>query len=52
MTKPEFFVQNNRVERLTAPVAIYARANGIDLEDYSSSASLNVDTIGIDWAQF
>lgn len=32
-----FFVQNNYVTALTVPVALYARAHGIALEDRSSN---------------
>jgi hypothetical protein len=51
LSTPVFFVQNNRVDRLTAPVAIHARANGIELQHCASSNLLDVDAIGIDWSQ-
>lgn len=50
--KPVFFVQNNYVERLTVPVARYAHAHSVDLVDRSSSAALDVDDCGIDWAAY
>jgi hypothetical protein len=47
---PVFFVQNNYVQRVTAPVAIYARERGIRLEDRSSSSDFDPDDCGIEWA--
>ncbi|MBX3755176.1 ATP-grasp domain-containing protein [Ralstonia pickettii] len=47
-----FFVQNNYVERLTAPVAMYARARGIALEDRSVTEVFDPDSCGIDWSQY
>lgn len=52
MATPAFFVQNNYVERLTAPVAIYARSHGVSLEDRSSHKEFNPDDCGIDWGQY
>lgn len=49
---PVFFVQNNMIERLTAPVARYAREAPVALEDRSSTSELNVDDCGIDWSQY
>ncbi|WP_199028844.1 hypothetical protein [Ralstonia sp. ASV6] len=46
------FVQNNYVERLTAPVAIFARAAGITLYDRSSTTNFDPDDCGIDWTGF
>lgn len=50
--KTAFFVQNNLVDKLTAPVAIYAREQGHPVEDRSCSADLNPDDCGIDWQQY
>lgn len=47
-----FFVQNNYVQSLTASVAEYARANGIALEDRSSSQGFDPDKCGIAWSQY
>ena len=47
-----FFVQNNYVERLTVPVATFARQNGFALEDRSSLIGFNPDDCGIDWTQY
>lgn len=47
-----FFVQNNYVERLTVPVALYARQHGLALEDRSTSESFDPDDCGIDWSQY
>lgn len=47
-----FFVQNNWVTPLTIPVAQYARARGIALEDRSSTPEFNPDDCGIDWTQY
>jgi hypothetical protein len=44
-----FFVQNNLVERMTVPVACYARENGMLLYDRSSAEDFNPDDCGIDW---
>lgn len=52
MTALAFFVQNNYVERLTAPVAVYARSHGICLEDRSSNKDFDPDNCGIDWSQY
>lgn len=52
MFKPCFFVQNNYIERVTAPVAIYARDNGIDLVDRSCFDGFDPDHIDIDWSQY
>lgn len=49
---PVFFVQNNYVERLTVPVALYARERGVALEDRSTSASFDPDACDIDWSQY
>lgn len=40
MIKSAFFVQNNYVERLTAPVALFANAHDIALEDRSQLQGL------------
>jgi hypothetical protein len=45
-------VQNNLVERLTAPVAYWARERGLTLMDVSSSANLDLDKCEIDWSNF
>jgi hypothetical protein len=50
--KPVFFVQNNYVERLTAPVAVFAREEGVCLEDRSSTKEFDPDQCGIDWSQY
>jgi hypothetical protein len=50
MKKPCIFVQNNYVTRVTAPVAIFARANGIELIDRSCMAGFDPDQLGIDWS--
>jgi hypothetical protein len=50
--RPAIFVQNNLVERLTAPVARFARAEGIALEDRSSTSEFDVDNCGIDWTEY
>jgi len=47
-----FFVHGNNVERLTAPVAIFARAAGIPLHDRSSTANFDPDNCGIDWSSY
>lgn len=52
MFNPCFFVQNNYVERVTAPVALYARARGIDLVDRSSKVDFDPDSLDIDWSQW
>lgn len=52
MSTPAFFVQNNYVERLTAPVAIHARSHGIALEDRSSHKDFDPDRCGIDWSRY
>lgn len=52
MTTLAFFVQNNYVERLTVPVALYARSHGIALEDRSSFKEFDPDDCGIDWGQY
>lgn len=44
---PAFFVQNNYVERLTEPVASFARKHGVALEDRSSSQGFDPDDRGI-----
>lgn len=49
---PVFFLQNNMIERLTVPVAQYAREAQVALEDRSSTSELNVDDCGIDWSQY
>jgi hypothetical protein len=46
-----FFVQNNHVQRLTAPVAMFARTNGLALEDRSSFEGFDPDNCGIDWSE-
>lgn len=46
-----FFVQNNYVTKLTAPVAIYARKNEFNLIDISSHSNLNINDCGIDWSE-
>lgn len=50
MKKPCIFVQNNYVTRVTAPVAIFARENGIDLVDRSCGADFDPDKLDIDWS--
>lgn len=47
-----FFVQNNLVNKLTIPVATYARKRNFGLEDRSSSNALVIDDCGIDWTQY
>lgn len=47
-----FFVQNNFVEPITAPVAFYARQVGAHLEDRSSTSEFDADDCGIDWSQY
>lgn len=49
---PCFFVQNNYVERITVPVANYARGAGLCLEDRSSFAEFDADDCGIDWSTY
>lgn len=49
---PLLFVQNNHVERLTVPVARFAHAHGVALEDRSSSSSFDVARCGIDWSLY
>lgn len=46
-----FLVQNNFVERLTAPVAVYAREEGHDLFDISllPGRPLDLDRLGVEW---
>jgi hypothetical protein len=48
---PAVFVQNNLVERLTAPVATWARKFDLNIIDVSSTENLVVDEMGIDWAE-
>lgn len=50
--QPCFFVQNNCVERITAPVALYARQVGARLEDRSSTSEFDADDCGVDWSQY
>lgn len=50
--QPAFFVQNNYVERLTVPVAVFAREHGIALEDRSSFIGFDPDDCGIDWSAY
>lgn len=45
-------VQNNYVERITVPVAKYARENGVELVDRSSSAEFDPDNCGHDWSSY
>lgn len=52
MTKTAFFVQNNYVEHLTAPIARYANAHGISLEDRSSFKGFDPDDCGITWSDY
>jgi hypothetical protein len=52
LPKPAFFVQNNYVERLTVPVASFAREHGIALEDRSSFQGFDPDDCGIDWSAY
>lgn len=52
LREPAFFVQNNYVERLTVPVASYAREHGIALEDRSSFVGFDPDDCGIDWSAY
>lgn len=52
MPNPVFFVQNNYVMPLTIPVATFARARGIALEDRSASSAFDPDDCGIDWGQY
>jgi hypothetical protein len=52
MIVPVFFVQNNHVEKLTAPVAVYARSHGIALEDRSSFVGFDPNDCGIDWKAY
>ena len=51
-SRPVFFVQNNHVQKLTAPVAIFARTNEIALEDRSSYVGFDPDHCGIEWSQY
>ena len=46
--QPAFFLQNNLVERLTAPVARFARANNIAPVDRSSTQEFDPLDCGID----
>lgn len=50
--QPCFFVQNNYVERITVPVALYARQVGAHLEDRSSTSEFDADDCGVDWSQY
>ena len=50
--QPLFFVQNNHVRHLTIPVARFARAHGVCLEDRSSYVGFDPQDCGVDWAQF
>jgi hypothetical protein len=52
MKQPCFFVQNNWIERTTAPVAEFARQAGIALEDRSSTSAFDPEDCGIDWTQY
>ena len=49
--QPLFFVQNNFVERLTVPVARFAYARGLSVQDRSSSSSFDPLSCGVDWSQ-
>jgi hypothetical protein len=49
MSNTVFFVQNNLVEHLTAPVAKFAHINGYEIIDRSSTSSMIVDDCGVDW---
>lgn len=51
-TAPCFFVQNNYVERITVPVAKFARDNGYVLVDRSSTAEFNAADCGVDWGEY
>jgi hypothetical protein len=50
--RPAIFVQNNLVERLTAPVARFAHSEGIALEDRSATSDFDADNCDIDWTQY
>lgn len=50
--QPAFFLQNNLVERLTAPVARFARANNIALVDRSSTQEFDPLDCGVDWSEY
>ena len=52
LMNPLFFVQNNHVERLTIPVAQFARGGGYALEDRSSSRDFDPDACGIDFSEY
>lgn len=51
-TQIAFFVQNNHVERLTAPPSLYAHSKGYDVIDRSSTQDFDVMNCGVDWSQF
>jgi hypothetical protein len=52
MRQPCFFVQNNRVQRVTIPVAQFAHQAGVALEDRSSFHGFNPEDCGIDWDRY
>lgn len=53
MQKPPcFFVQNNWVQRVTIPVALFARQVGVSLEDRSVTSEFDPDNCGVDWSQY
>lgn len=47
-----FFVQNNLVEKLTVPVAKFARKHGYKLIDVSSTSELKVDLMEVNWSEY
>jgi hypothetical protein len=52
LSKVAFFVQNNFVGKLTIPVAKFAMDRCIDLIDRSSSNTLNVDSVEVEWSAY
>jgi hypothetical protein len=52
MFKPCFYLQNNRVERLTVPVANYARERGIPVLDRSYVSGIGPDDWLINWDEY
>lgn len=49
--RPLFFVQNNFVERLTIPVARFAHARGVSVQDRSCSSGFDPLACGVDWSE-
>ena len=47
-----FYIQNNHVQKMTAPVAEFARRHGIDCHDRSSIQGMGPDDWNIDWTKY